>query len=113
MAVFQFLLLFPLFSHYNLYPFSPSKSEFRPLFSTLKSFPFLNYPHRKFGPFPLNSFQIKEGPCLNNGRCSHGCAKMTFNGITILVVAGGYNGGHLDSVEILDPFFETLIKNNP
>ena len=50
---------------------------------------------------------------MNNGRCSHGCAKMTFNGITILVVAGGYNGGHLDSVEILDPFFETLIKNNP
>ena len=38
---------------------------------------------------------------------------MTFNGITILVVAGGYNGRHLDSVEILDPFFETLIKNNP
>ena len=82
MAVFQFCY----FSHYNLYPFSPSKSEFRPLFSTLKSFHFLNYPHRKFGPFPLNSFQIKEGPCLNNGRSSHGCAKMTFNGRTILVV---------------------------
>ena len=58
----------------------------------------------------LQKVQIKEGPCLNNGRCSHGCAKMTFNGMTILVVAGGYNGGHLDSVEILDPFFETLIK---
>ena len=28
---------------------------------------------------------------------------MTFNGIAILVVAGGYNGGRLDSVEILDP----------
>ena len=28
---------------------------------------------------------------------------MTINGRTILVVAGGYNGGRLDSVEILDP----------
>ena len=40
---------------------------------------------------------------MNNGRSSHGCVKMTFNGRTILVVAGGYNGGRLDSVEILDP----------
>ena len=40
---------------------------------------------------------------MNNGRCSHGCTKMTFNGRTILVVAGGYNSGYLDSVEILDP----------
>ena len=38
---------------------------------------------------------------MNNGRSSHGCAKMTLNGRTILVVAGGY--GPLDSVEILDP----------
>ena len=50
-----------------------------------------------------NGFQIKEGPSLNNGRASHGCAKMAVNGRTILVVAGGYNSRYLDSVEILDP----------
>ena len=52
---------------------------------------------------PTNEFRITEGPSLNNGREFHGCAKMTVNGRTVLVVAGGYNGGHLDSVEILDP----------
>ena len=53
---------------------------------------------------PTNEFQIKEGPSLNKGRYNHGCAKMTLNGRTILVVAGGFgNGGRLDSVEILDP----------
>ena len=41
---------------------------------------------------------------MNNGRAHHGCAKMTVNGRTILVVAGGFrNGRPLDSVEILDP----------
>ena len=42
---------------------------------------------------------------MNKGRRSHGCAKMTLNGRTILVVAGGFAGGFgaLDSVEILDP----------
>ena len=52
---------------------------------------------------PTNEFKITEGPSLNNGRRDHGCAKMTVNGRTILVVAGGYNSGHVDSVEILDP----------
>ena len=52
---------------------------------------------------PTNEFQITEGPSLNKARSYHGCAKMTLNGRTILVVAGGYNGGRLDSVEILDP----------
>ena len=52
---------------------------------------------------PTNGFQIKEGPSLNKGRESHGCTKMTLNGRTILVVAGGYNFGCLESVEILDP----------
>ena len=50
---------------------------------------------------PTNEFQITEGPSLNKGRDSHGCAKMTLNGRTILVVAGGF--GAMDSVEILDP----------
>ena len=54
---------------------------------------------------PTNGFQIKEGPSLKKERFCHGCAKMTVNGRTILVVAGGLSGygGHLDSVEILDP----------
>ena len=50
---------------------------------------------------PTNDFRITEGPSLNKGRQFHGCAKMTINGRTILVVAGGY--GAMDSVEILDP----------
>ena len=50
---------------------------------------------------PKNGFEIKEGPSLNKARFGHGCAKMTLNGRTILVVAGGF--GAMDSVEILDP----------
>ena len=54
---------------------------------------------------PTNEFQITEGPSLNKGRYSHGCAKMTLNGRTILVVSGGCGEDYktLDSVEILDP----------
>ena len=53
---------------------------------------------------PTKEFQITEGPSLNKARAGHGCAKMTLNGRTILVVAGGFgNGGRLNSVEILDP----------
>ena len=52
---------------------------------------------------PTKQFQITEDPSLNDGRSFHGCAKMTLNGRTILVVAGGFNSEHLDSVEILDP----------
>ena len=54
---------------------------------------------------PTNEFQIKEGPTLNEARRCHGCAKMTLNGRTILVVAGGEGEDYktLDSVEILDP----------
>ena len=54
---------------------------------------------------PTNEFKIKEGPSLNEGRRFHGCAKMTLNGRTIMVVAGGVDDDYetLDSVEILDP----------
>ena len=53
---------------------------------------------------PTNGFEIREGPSLNEGRIYYGCAKMTVNGRTILVVAGGTgNNGVLESVEILDP----------
>ena len=55
---------------------------------------------------PTNGFHIQEGPSLNVKRTSHCCAKMTINGKTLLVVAGGSGGdfepSH-DSVEILDP----------
>ena len=42
---------------------------------------------------------------MNDARRWHGMAKMTLNGRTILVVAGGQGEGleTLDSVEILDP----------
>ena len=55
-----------------------------------------------------NEFQITEGPSLNEAREKHGCAKMTLNGRTILVVAGGCRSYGEDfkplySVEILDP----------
>ena len=54
---------------------------------------------------PTNGFQIKEGPSLNVGRTDLGCAKMTINGRTILIVAGGMGDDcePLNSVEILDP----------
>ena len=52
---------------------------------------------------PTNEFRITKGPSLKKGRWYHGCAKMTLNGRTILVVAGGWDGRPLDSVEILDP----------
>ena len=52
---------------------------------------------------PTNGFLIKEGPSMNKARSNHGCAKMTVNRKTILVVVGGTNLGHLGSVEILDP----------
>ena len=54
---------------------------------------------------PTNEFRINEGPSLKKGRAGHGCAKMTINGRTILVVAGGLDDDSdaLDSVEILDP----------
>ena len=54
---------------------------------------------------PKNGFEIKKGPSLNKARIGHGCTKMTINGRTILVVAGGCGEDYknLDSVEILDP----------
>ena len=53
---------------------------------------------------PTNDFKIEEGPSLNFERRIHGCAKMTINGTTVLVVAGGHGrDGPLDSVEILNP----------
>ena len=56
---------------------------------------------------PTNGFKITKGPSLNKARKSHGCAKMTLNGRTILVVAGGW--GAMDSVEILDPLGNNVL----
>ena len=54
--------------------------------------------------FKFNEFHMMEGPPLLVERSSHACAKMTINGSTLLVVAGGISSdGTLDSVEILDP----------
>ena len=55
---------------------------------------------------PTNRFKIKEGPSLNKAREKHGCAKMSVNGRTVLVVAGGCGAG--DSVEILDPLLNNV-----
>ena len=54
---------------------------------------------------PTNGFRIKKGPSLNEGRQSHACAKMSINGRTVLVVAGGTTTTFANrrSVEILDP----------
>ena len=54
---------------------------------------------------PTNGFRIKKGPSLNEGRQSHACAKMSLNGRTVLVVAGGTTTTFANrrSVEILDP----------
>ena len=51
---------------------------------------------------PTNDFQIKVGPSLNNSRVRHSCSKMRIEGRIFLVVAGGFNNGGLDSVELLD-----------
>ena len=43
---------------------------------------------------PKNGFQVREGPSLNEERYKHCCVKMTLNGRTILVVAGGFGNVH-------------------
>ena len=65
------------------------------------------YSNRTWIIHPNNDFAIIEGPRLNHRRFHHSCGKMkNMDGTkSILVVAGGGEefGGHLDSVEILDP----------
>ena len=51
---------------------------------------------------PTNDFQIKVGPSVNIERWGHSCSKMRIKGKIFLVVAGGWNNGALDSVELLD-----------
>ena len=52
---------------------------------------------------PQNGFARKQGPSLNTPRIGHSCSTMRDGETTFIIVAGGYNGGYLDSVEIYDP----------
>lgn len=58
---------------------------------------------------PLNDFKMTRGPPLIQERSDFACGKMTINGRTYLIVAGGcyINSKHqtvyLDTVEMLDP----------
>ena len=58
---------------------------------------------------PMEKFEIKEGPSLNESRSSCSCAKMKINGRIFIVVAGGGQSkddgtfiGPTNSVELLD-----------
>ena len=52
---------------------------------------------------PQNGFARNQGPSLNTGRGDHSCSTMRDGETTFIIVAGGYNGTLLDSVEIYDP----------
>ena len=52
---------------------------------------------------PKNNFDYITGPLLKNKRGFHGCSLMKKGQATLIVIAGGYNGNYLSSVEILDP----------
>ena len=52
---------------------------------------------------PMNNFDIRSGPTLNEAREGHSSNKMKINSKIYLVVVGGRgNHGILDSVELLD-----------
>ena len=52
---------------------------------------------------PLQKFEIKEGPPLNESRVMHSCGKMNINGRVFIVVAGGHSDkDSMNSVELLD-----------
>ena len=52
---------------------------------------------------PQNGFARYQGPPLNTVRYLHSCSTMRDGEKNLLIVAGGYNHGGLDSVEIYDP----------
>ena len=52
---------------------------------------------------PMDGFTHIEGPPLKNKRYDHACAVMSYGQQSKIVVAGGYSGGGLSSVEIFDP----------
>ena len=54
-----------------------------------------------------NGFARNQGPSLNTRRDGHSCSTMRDGEKILIVTAGGYNGGKLDSVEIYDPTDKT------
>ena len=52
---------------------------------------------------PQNGFTRTQGPSLNKGRYQHSCSTMRDGEKTVIIAAGGWNNGDLDSVEIYDP----------
>merc|ERR1712007_232569 len=56
---------------------------------------------------PQNGFARNQGPSLNTGRSGHSCSTMRDGEKIVIVTAGGWNGGRLDSVEIYDPTDKT------
>ena len=61
---------------------------------------------------PTNGFTHIEGPSLITKRNGHACALMSNGQQSKIVVAGGYNGSGLSSVEILDPTTNKWISGN-
>ena len=53
--------------------------------------------------YPQNRFAIAQGPSITTAREYHSCSTMRDGEKTLIVVAGGYNGDILDSVEIYHP----------
>ena len=56
---------------------------------------------------PQNGFNQTQGPSLNSHRSAHSCSIMNDGEMTFIIVAGGYNGVYLNSVEIYDPTNKT------
>ena len=52
---------------------------------------------------PQNGFARTQGPSLTTARGFHSCSTMEDSKKTLIVVAGGYDGYQLDSVEIYNP----------
>ena len=50
-----------------------------------------------------NGYSFSLGPSLMTGRRLHACGTMSIGAKSIIVAAGGFDGGYLASVEILDP----------
>ena len=59
---------------------------------------------------PMDGFTHIEGPPLKNKRYDHACAVMSNGQQSKIVVAGGYSGGGLSSVEIFRPRVNNWIQ---
>ena len=52
---------------------------------------------------PQNEFARTQGPSLTTERAYHSCSTMRDGEKTVIIAAGGWNIGYLNSVEIYDP----------